>query len=535
LEAAVDLPNRGLTQLFHSPLGLFPFQAEGMVDFILRSETGQGVVAVWSQGLGKTLLALASACLLFEDDLIDQVVVVCEKNKYQDWIDDTHRFTDLDVRGYSGTLAQRAKIRSALPQVLVGVYETVRNDCAQPLDGYKRKLGPGPLTEALRGSRTLLVYDEVGKLGHRSSGLHRAHEVLVTSLRNQRGLRLLGLTATPVERSPESFYDIGRLVDPTSAGSVQSFLTEHVSAVDFHGKPFRFMNLTPEDTSPRVVSLRDKLAPMTLVKSKLDADVRDQFPKRMELPPIWVELPKRHAEFYSTVQKTFSDASPLLQQQVFTSLRQIAAWPAALQFSEGEVGKLIVDEVGVEGLEALGSAKADALIEYLRPIVSGQGSQCVVFTFFGQSVLRLLRDKLVSHGYELSINHGQMTDQQRSDSKAKFIHGDSQIFLTSDAGSRGLNLGNAEYVTHLELPLLYSTYVQRSDRIHRIDSDHPISTIQSFVVRDTVEEGIASLVLRRNQWDDDLVDGLRPPDDDDDDGFERLSASMRKALFVAGK
>lgn len=514
------------TRLYHSPLGLYDFQANAVAYCYER----MGNLCVYDCGLGKTHIAMATAALLFEDALIDHALLVCEKNKIEEWQADFTTFTSLETTAYYGTPAKRAKIRGGFPRVLLSTYETARNDAAKPISvpGRKsKKLVPHVLTEALSGKRVLVIYDEITKLGNRGSGLHKAHEMLVSTLRQHGECRVLGLTATPIERSPEDFYNLGRILCPEAVGTVGEFERSYIKDRDIFGNPVRFKNLIPEDCDPGVIPFRDRMKSVLLRKRKTDPDVIEEFPSSVE-EFTYVDLDPRHHEFYYAVRDAFDDDDEMTQKVLFTTLRQIVAHPLALLHSQGEIGRTIVENVGVEGLRALGSAKTDRLVEYLTPIVHGQGDQAVVFTFFGPSVIPLLRDALEAEGITCALNHGGLSDAERSHDKALFKQGSKRVLLTSDAGARGINLPEANYVVEFEMALTHANRTQRLNRIHRIDSHHPSVTFQTFITRDTVEEGIARKVLQRNGWADMLLD-------DDDPGEDFVSAEDRRALMARAK
>jgi hypothetical protein len=123
----------------------------------------------------------------------------------------------------------------------------------------------------------------------------------------------------------------------------------------------------------------------------------------------------------------------------------IAAHPMALMGAQGDISRAIAGQVGSAGLRALGSGKTDRLIEYLEPLVLGQGAQAVVFSFFGPTVLPLLKAGLEDAGIRCAVNHGQMADGDRAQQKTDFRAGKYRVFLTSDAGARGINLPEATY------------------------------------------------------------------------------------------
>lgn len=429
--------------LYHSDRGLYDFQAQGVAYCYERLDN----LAVWDTGIGKTHLAMATSAILFEDGLIDHVLVVCEKNKVTEWRADYEKFTRLSAVLYYGDPKKRAALREAPPQVMISTYETSAKDAAKWVTVPKRKtkrLDPDCLTEALSGKRVLVVYDEMTKLGNRGSNLHKAHDLLVTSLRKAATIRVLGLTATPIERSPENFYNLGRILCLESVGTVASFERDHIAAKDIFGNPSKFKNLSAADCDPGVVPFTEKIRPIILRKRKTDADVIDQFPRSTE-EITYVPLADRQQEFYEAVKEVFEDADELEQMILFTTLRQIAAHPLSLLSSKAKIAQTIVEQVGEDGLAALGSAKTDALVEYLQPLVRGQGAQVVVFTFFGPSVIPLLKAAIEAAGMSVACNHGGMGDADREYQKAEFKAGRRDVFLTSDAGARGINLPEATY------------------------------------------------------------------------------------------
>lgn len=516
----------GAVRLYSSPIGLYKFQVTAVVHCYDRLSN----LCVYDCGLGKTHVAMATAAMLFEDGLIDHVLVVCEKNKVEEWQADFAKFTALDAALYYGTPAKRAKIRQHLPQVIISTYETARNDAAKPISvpGRKsKKLIPHVLTEALAGKRVLVIYDELTKLGNRGSGLHKAHEVMISRLRSAGECRVLGLTATPIERSPEDFYNLGRILCPEEVGTVGEFERLYVKDRDIFGNAVKFKNLTADDCDSGVIPFGQRMKSVMLRKRKTDPDVIEEFPSSVE-EFTYIDLDPRHLEFYDVVRDAFDPEDDLIQRRLFTTMRQIVAHPLSLMHSQGEIGRSIVESVGEEGLRALGSAKTQRLVEYLVPIVHGQGDKVVVFTFFGPSVIPLLRDALEAEGIRCALNYGGLSDAERSHDMALFKQGNKRVLLTSDAGARGINLPEANYVVEYDMALTHANRTQRLNRIHRIDSVHPSVTFQTFIARDTVEEGIARKVLTRNGWSDVLLD-------DDDPGESFISAADRRTLMARAK
>ena len=480
---------------------------------------------------------MATAALLVEDGLVDQIVVVAEGNKVTDWVEDFARFTDIPAALYAGTPEKRRRILSDPAKVLVMTYETGRNDiCTFKGKGSKAVVGDKFLTTFLKGKRVLIVFDEFSRLRSRNNYLWTAWDYLINRVLrrpkvNPAGrVMVAGLTATKIERSPEDHFNANLLLMPWCTPKVSEFEKWHIRSWDPWGNPEAYFNLGESEAGRDlgVVPLSRRWAHRTLKKHKSDPDVIGHFPAKVEEPPRWITLTGVQREFYDAVEEIFGEDS---QMAAISLLRQIAGHPMALTRSHGESAKSIVDTIGTQTLTAMGSAKEEAMVEWATGLGGDQG---VVFTFYGQSILPLLHRRLTAEGFSVSVNHGQMSRGERAESQRAFKAGETQIFLSSDAGARGLNLGCGSALLHYELPLLYSTFLQRSDRIHRIDSAHESVTISALIAKGTIEEPLAELLLKRNGWSDAV---LHDDDytEDRDPGESYLTAEMRKALWARAK
>lgn len=463
---------------------------------------------------------MAASAIMFDDNLIDVCVLIAERNKVREWADDFAEFTGLTVARYEGTKAKRLRLLlpENRPQVLIATYETARADMVVKDQADRRKMTPGEFTTALHGLRVFIVWDEMSKLGNRDSQLHKAHHLAVQYWRANGECRTMGLTATPMERNPENYYNLGRILTPGTVGSVRQFHAQHVTDYDMFGNASKFTNLP---------ALAHKMAPVLLRKRKTDPDVRDQFPRMMERF-TFVELGDDHQRFYDEVEESIEMSDdPIAQQVGFTVLRLLAGHPMSLVDSQGEMAKALVESVGIQRLTSMGSAKTESLIAYLDEVVNE--SQAVVFTYY-VSVLRLLERAIRDAGLTVATYHGQMPPADRESAKARFRAGEVQVLLASSAAEKGINLPEAGYVVNYDLPTKHTSYVQRLNRISRIGTvNSEVVTAQSFIARNTVEESIAGLWLGRNQQSDILLD----PDAGDDEEF--VSADTRRALLRSSR
>lgn len=517
-------PPRGL---YHSPRGLYDFQAEDIAKAYVK---GSGMVA-WDTGTGKSHMAMALGCLLVEDDLIDHVVLICEKNKISDWVDDFGKFTDLHAAPHYGTLAARMKrLEAGVPQVLVSTYETAKADLVVQ-DKIKGKRGtnfrPGRLMEAIGDKRVLVVYDESTKVKNRKSGNYRAQEFLLRGLRKAHpDTRVWGLTATPIERDWEDAFNQFRLLVPWAMPTVKEFEERFVAGRDPYDRP-RYR----EDKMHEFAAM---CQPWILRRRKTDPELIDEFPRQVE-EAHHIQMGDLQRKFYELVEEIgWPEDQDEPEPGLWTVLRQVAGHPASLvrgveNGSGGVLGRILVEELGADYLSSIPSAKTDWLVnDYLPPLVKGQGAKAVVFTFFGQTVLPIIGDTLESKGFRVFRNHGGMTERDQVRERNHFKELDEPaIYLTSDAGARGINLPQAAYVVEYESALTYANRTQRINRIHRIDSEFALCTCMTAILSGTVEDKIAAGMITRNEQTDTLLG-------DDDAGENFMSAADRKiALRIA--
>lgn len=524
LEPAQFIPARELPhgELFYSPLGVFGFQAEHVAEAYLCTEPGmqQGVIAVHDTGLGKTILAMDLAALLFEDDNIDLVMVIAERNKVEDWRRDFERFTALSAHLYHGAGRQKRLVRDGVPHAFITTYETGRNELmTRVAKGRSKVMTDGPLFDALglRGKRILWIFDEVTKLKSRSAEVHKAYAYALSKLRKSAPhQRVLGLTATPAEKDYEDTYNICRVVVPELMPTVAAFEEEYTRGKDQFGR-YQFRATNKKDLARLFTSV-------FLRKRKTDPDVIEQFPKQVE-EVISVRMAPEHARLYKAVLELFTEDD---DPRKFLAARMTAAHPCSHLHASNGISQVIVDTVGADVLRSIPSSKSEELIARLKPIVKGQGAQVIVFTFFGQSVLPELHHELTDAGFTVATYHGGKTRRANDDAKDQFKSGNVEILLASDAAARGLNLAEAEYVVEYESALTYSNRLQRINRAHRIDSQKPIVTCFTQVLEGTIEASLFDRTLRRNA-DHDLLLG------DTEDGTSFVPAAERKRMFEAAR
>lgn len=517
-EAAVETPSAPEWPegaLYHSPLGLIEFQVDGVAE----SYVDRQKAIVWDTGLGKTHLVMKLAAVLREDGELTTALIECEPNKLADWRKDFEAYTRLTPLVYHGSnrkkrLAKYVAEHGRMPDVLISTYETVRSDVlvtGPNPNGRGKVSSDGPLMEYLRpvAGGLLVAWDESTKLANRGSVLYKAHERMLKELRKiNSSLRVVPLTATPIETGWENAFNQFRLVAPHLMPTIGDFDAYFV-------KSRHPMYHTPTYHHDRMHEFALLCRPLLHRKRKTDPDVRDFFPEVVERTRQ-VEMGKAQRELYGIVESLAErpedagdDWTP--PPGIWMLQRLVAAHPGALVANaarpdSGEIGKMLVEELGAEYLNSIPSAKTEELLGYLEPIVHGQGDKAVVFTFFGPTVLPLLAAELRAKKIRVYTYYPEMGLAQMEAAKAAF-RADPQpcVFLTSDSGARGINLPEATYVVEYESAGKHSLRTQRINRCSRLDGGRNLLTVMTLVADGTVEVGIVERMLQRNEAQDLLL------------------------------
>jgi hypothetical protein len=81
-----------------------------------------------------------------------------------------------------------------------------------------------------------------------------------------------------------------------------------------------------------------------------------------------------------------------------------------------------------------------------------------------------------------------------------------RVFLSTDAGSIGLNLQHASTLVSMDLPWNPAVLEQRIARVHRMGQTRPVRVI-NFVAKGTIEEGMLSILAFKRSLSAGILDG----------------------------
>jgi superfamily II DNA/RNA helicase len=77
---------------------------------------------------------------------------------------------------------------------------------------------------------------------------------------------------------------------------------------------------------------------------------------------------------------------------------------------------------------------------------------------------------LSEKGVNNQFYHGAMEQQERDSALCKFRNGTTQVLVTTDLASRGLDIAHIRYIVHYHLPLTEDSFTHRNGRTARMDA-----------------------------------------------------------------
>lgn len=164
---------------------------------------------------------------------------------------------------------------------------------------------------------------------------------------------------------------------------------------------------------------------------------------------------------------------PLKRQNILTSATESQTIPDFIQLNEPEklvfaqpIVKPIEDELVVFKLASPDKDKSDTLFRLLCHV---NNKSTIVFCNHRDAVEQtshFLKEKgLVNVFY-----HGGMEQRDREIAMCKFKNGSSNILVTTDLASRGLDIPNIKYIVHYQLPATADVYTHRNGRTARMEA-----------------------------------------------------------------
>lgn len=427
------------TSLLKAPL--LPYQLDGIAFAV---GAGRAVLAD-DMGLGKTIQGVGVAELLAREIGIRKVLVICPASLKSQWRSEIRRFCDQDVQLIAGRTAERG--------------QQYGSDCFFTICNYEQVL-----KDILPIEQTpwdLIILDE----GQRIKNWEAKTTRIVKGLKSRFALVLSG---TPLENRLDDLYSVVQFIDDRRLGPGFRFFNRH-RVLDEKGKVLGYKNLD---------DLRERLRPILLRRTR--ESVQLQLPERTDelvrIAPTdeQLQLHQTHMQTVSKiVRKKFITEMDLLRLRMALMMCRMSADSTFLVTKEAPAY----------------SSKLERLAELFDDLADEPSRKVVLFSEW-TTMLDLIEPLLTKRKLPFVRLDGNVPQNKRPPLVHEFQTNPAcRFFLTTNAGSTGLNLQAANTVINVDLPWNPAVLEQRIARAHRLGQTQPVQ-VYILVTEQTIEESL---------------------------------------------
>jgi SNF2-related domain/Helicase conserved C-terminal domain len=444
---------------------LYPYQAEGAL-FAVRA--GRALIGD-DMGLGKTVQAIAATEILARHFGVAKVLVICPTSLKYQWQSEIARFSGRQgenaARVINGGRAQRQKDYALDDFCKITNYEKLKPD----------------LDLIAAWAPELVIVDEAQRVKNWNTIAARA-------LKRVDSPYAIVLTGTPLENKLEELISIVQFVDQHRLGPTWKLLHEH-QVKDEAGRVTGYTRLD---------KIGQTLAPVMIRRRK--SEVLRQLPSRTDqnlLVPMTEMQMLHHQENADVVARIVQR----WRKTRFLSDKDQRRLTCALQNMRMSCNSTyLLDQETDHGV------KADELAALFDDLFAEPEAKAVVFSQWTRTHDIVIR-RLEARGLGYVSFHGGVPSEKRPALVERFRDDPAcRVFLSTDAGSTGLNLQHASTLVNMDLPWNPAILEQRIARIHRMGQERPVQVI-NFVAKGTIEEGMLSVLAFKRSLSAGILDG----------------------------
>ncbi len=448
-----------LKKLLNVPL--YPYQAEGAL-FAVRA--GRALIGD-EMGLGKTIQAIAAAEILSRHFGVAKVLVICPTSLTYQWQSEIVRFSGRESRVIAGGRTQRQKDYLLDDFCKITNYEKLQPD----------------LDLIAAWSPELVIVDEAQRVKNWNTVAARA-------LKRIDSPYALVLTGTPLENKLEELISIVQFVDQHRLGPTWKLLHEH-QVKDESGRVTGYTGLE---------KIGQTLAPIMIRRRK--SEVLMQLPERTD-QNLLVPMTELQMTYHQENAEIVTRIVQRWRKTKFLSDKDQRRLTCALQNMRMSCNSsYLLDQTSDHGV------KADELAALFDNLFEQPDTKAVVFSQWTRTHDIVIR-RLEARGIGYVSFHGGVASEKRPALVERFRDDpDCRVFLSTDAGSTGLNLQHASVLVNMDLPWNPAVLEQRIARIHRMGQKRPVQIV-NFVAKGTIEEGMLSVLAFKRSLSAGILDG----------------------------
>jgi len=440
---------------------LLPYQLDGVA---FAAGAGRAILAD-DMGLGKTIQGIGVAELLSNQASISKVLVICPASLKSQWRLEINRFSDRSCQVVLGSAKDRPAQYDSDKFFTICNYEQVLRD----------------FLSIERVQWDLIILDEGQRIKNWEAKTSRVTKALKSPF-------ALVLSGTPLENRIDELFSVVEFIDDRRLGPAFRFFNRH-RVVNEKGKLLGYKNLD---------ELRKKLRPIMLRRTRQQVikDLPPRTNKILRIPPTeeQLDLQKGHRQIIQTI----------IQKRYLTEMDLLRLQKALLMCRMCANSTFLVDK------QPPGySSKLAELDQLLDRLMAEDDRKIVLFSEW-TTMLNLIEPILEKQNLNYVRLDGSVPQKKRQGLMHRFQNDpDCRLFITTNAGSTGLNLQAANTVINVDLPWNPAILEQRIGRAHRMGQKRPVQVFL-LVTINTLEENLLGTLSAKHELSQAVLD----PDSD---------------------
>ena len=468
---------------------LFPYQQHGV---LFAAKAGRCLIAD-EMGLGKTIQAIGAVELLKREQHVRNVLIICPTSLKYQWQSEIQKFTDNTVKVIEGAAHIRVHQYSGDELYKIVSYHTASRD-----------------VEAINAAEyDLVILDEAQRIKNWKTKLAQ-------NTKKIKSVFAIVLTGTPLENKLEDLYSIMQFIDPFKLGPYYRFLNYH-QITNNTGKVVGYQNLH---------EISEKLSDMMV--RRLKKEVLTQLPERMD-KNLFVPMTEEQMRLYEIYEEMVAKLVSKWRNYGFLSETDRQRLLIGLNSM-----RMVCDSTYIidQDFENRHDTKIEELMNILDEVFESSDEKVVVFSQW-KRMTHLVAKELEFRGVPFEYLHGGVPSEKRKGLFDRFNSDpDCRVFLSTDAGSTGLNLQSASMIINLDIPWNPAVLEQRIARVHRMGQKNKVQVI-NFVAQGTIEHRMLSVLVFKSALAQGILDGGEDAIFMDTDKFTKFMETV-EAVTGAG-
>lgn len=203
--------------------------------------------------------------------------------------------------------------------------------------------------------------------------------------------------------------------------------------------------------------LADHIRRGNIITSHIETLVLDEFDKSLE-------------QGFEEEMSFIINSLPFLKKRILTSATEAVEIPVFVGLKNAvEINFLKGEKSPALTVQMVWSDDKDKSNTLFNLICALGNRSTIVFCNqreFVEQVSTFLKDK----GIVNVFYHGALEQQERDSALCKFRNGSSNVLVTTDLASRGLDIPNIRYIVHYQLPNTEESFIHRNGRTARMEA-----------------------------------------------------------------